>query len=284
MSPATPIRAPALAAVALAAVALAAGAARADTPVDPRRRIAVLEFRSGSAELPEIERRLARILDRKTSLAVMNGAAARRSYPRSVDQAIAGCAGEAGCLAAIGRELGVAEILLVGVSELGDVILTLQRVDVARGRVVSRIAEALAPGAQPDDDAIERYLKRVLPESDFLRFGTIRIDSSLAGARVTLDDQPRGLTPLAPLRVQAPASYAIRLSKPGYVSFRATVAVPPDAEVRVRPVLARRPGDAWYRRWWVAALAGAVVIGATTAVVLTGRDEPGDVPVIIPPF
>ena len=132
------------------AVGLGAGASRAAAePVDPKRRIAVLAFRSGSAELPEIDRRVAEILDRKTSL-------------KSVDEAIVGCAGEAACLAGIGRKLGVAEILLVGVSELGDIILTLQRVDVAEARVVSRIAEALAPGAEPDDAAVQRYLERVL--------------------------------------------------------------------------------------------------------------------------
>ena len=58
----------------------------------------------------------------------------------------------------------------------------------------------------------------------FTVLGTIRIDSSVAGARVTIDDQPRGQTPVAPIQVTAPASYAIQLSKPGYVAFRATVA------------------------------------------------------------
>lgn len=271
---------------AFAVLALAAGVARAGRPEapDPKRKIAVLEFRSGSAELPEIDRRVAAILDRKTSLNVMDGAAARRVYPRSVDEAIVRCAGEAACLARIGKRLGVTEILLVGVSELGDVILTLQRIDVAEKRVMSRIAEALAPGARPDDAAVERYLKRVLPETDFLRFGTIRIDSNVSGARVTIDKESHGKTPVAPIRVAAPASYAIQLSKTGYLDFRATVAVPPDAEVRVRPVLAKKPGNAWYKSWWVAALAGTVVVGATTAVVLLSRDDPTDVGTSILPF
>ena len=54
------------------------------------------------------------------------------------------CAGDAVCIGAIGARLGTDEVLLVGVSELGDVIFTLQRIKSGDGTVDGRVAEALA--------------------------------------------------------------------------------------------------------------------------------------------
>ena len=272
------------AAAATILLATAANTARAGAPADGKRRIAILEFRSGSAELDSIDGRVVDRLRHLTSLQILDADAARKSYGDDLDNAVVACAGEAACIAKIGARLDVREVLLVGVSEFGDVILTLQRIDVSSRQVVTRIAEALAPGIEPSAKAVDGYLKRVLPESDFLRFGTIRIDSRVRGARVAVDDKPRGLTPVPPIVLPAPASYSIRLSKPGYLDFRATVAVPPDAEVKVRPMLTRKPNDAWYKSWWVAAVAGTVVVGTATAFVLFSRDDPSDVPVTIPPF
>jgi hypothetical protein len=248
---------------------------------DPKRRVAVLEFRSGSAALTGIDARLAALLAKQTSLAIVDGDAARRAYGAGLDRDLVACAGTGSCVARIGKRLAVAEVLLVGVSEFGDVILTLQRVDVGRGRVVNRIAEALEPGAAPDDQAIGRYLKRLMPGSDFIRWGEIRIDANVDGADVLVDNLPRGRTPLPPLRLRAPATYEIQVEKKGYVPFGASVRVPADGSMRVKAVLGRRGEAAWYSRWWVAALAGTVVVGAATTAFIVTRDSPGDVPVVV---
>jgi hypothetical protein len=173
---------------------------------------------------------------------------------------------------------------MVGVSEFGDVILTLQRIHANTGAVASRIAEALEPGTHPDEPALRKYLERVMPRSDFLRFGMLRIRSNVEGAKVSIDAKPRGLTPMQPIKVRAPASYEIRVTKPGYTTFSARVLVPPDGNIDVRTDLSAKVAGAWYTRWWVAAIAGTVVIGAATGAVLLVRDEPSDVPVTIPPF
>jgi PEGA domain-containing protein len=258
---------------------LCAVTARADG-ADPKRRVAVLEYRAGSAELPGIDRRASELLEKRTSLDIVDVEEARKRYGDSLDGDVVRCAGDAGCVAKIGGKLGAREVLLVGVSEFGDVILTLQRIDVKSRAVETRIAEALAPGAQPPDDELGRYLARVMPASDFLRFGTIRIDANVAGAAVTISGHARGVTPVGALRVKAPATYDIRLSKEGFVPFRASVAVPPDAEVDVHPVLSRQGNDAWYSRWWITAIAGAVVVGSAATVgyvLLSG--SPDSVPV-----
>jgi hypothetical protein len=262
---------------------MAASPSTAEAGPDPKRGVAVLEYRAGSPALAAVDRRVAAILRKKTSLGVIDAEDARRRYGRNLDRKVVQCSGDAGCIAKIGKKLGAAEVVLIGVSQFGDVILTLQRIDVAGGRVVMRVAEAMAQGAEPGDAELVRYLQRVLPKSDFLRFGVIRIDANIAGAAVVIGGKQRGTTPLAPVRVKAPASYDILLKKSGYLPFRATVAVPPDAEVKVEPVLAVKSRDAWYKRWWVLAIAGAAVAGAAAAVVMT-RDADNDLPVVIQPF
>ena len=114
------------AALAAASLVLASAATAVAQP-DPKRKIAVLEFRSGSAELSGIGERCATQLSRLTSLDVLDQKQARASYGGDLDGALVKCQGDAACVAQIGVKLGVDELLLVGVAEFGDVILTLQR-------------------------------------------------------------------------------------------------------------------------------------------------------------
>ena len=269
--------------VATLCAAPAAGAGEPTGDPDPRRSLAVLEYRAGSPALPAVDGRIVTLLRAKTSLAVVDAVEGRQRFGARLARRVADCAGEAACIARIGKKLGVSEVLLVGVSQFGDVILTLQRIDVAQVAVRARIAEALAPGREPDDAELLRWVRRVMPKADFLRWGVIRISANIAGAAVVIGEKTRGRTPIEPVRLPAPATYDIHLEKSGYVSFRASVEVPPDAVVRVDPVLTLKSRDAWYKRWWVLAIAGTVAAGAVTAAVLA-RDSPDDVPVVIQPF
>ena len=268
-----------LLAVAVAIAALPAPAAADDGP-DPKRKVAVLEYRAGSAALPGIDVRIASLLASKTSLAVIDAAEARKQYGTKLDADVVACAGEAACIAKIGAKVDVREVLLVGVSEFGDVILTLQRIDVRRRGVATRIAEALAEDADPGDDDLTAYLRRVMPESDFLRYGTIKVSANLAGAEVYLGGDRRGTTPIEAIKVRAPATYELRLTHRGYTPFQAKVAVPPEGEVEVTARLTREGGGGpWYTKWWVAAIAGVVVAGGIGVGVYMSQDTPTSVPV-----
>ena len=145
---------------ALATVTAAVPIAHAD---DPRRTVAVLEYRSDSTALPAIGSRIATVLRQRTSLRVLGDDQARQRYGTKLAAAVVDCQGDAGCIGAIGSKLGVSEVVLIGVSELGDVILTVQRIDSKDGVVRSRLAEALAADAAPSDDELVGYLGRVLP-------------------------------------------------------------------------------------------------------------------------
>ncbi len=245
-------------------VAVLAAAPRAHADPDPKRRVSVLEYRAGSSALPGIAARVAATLSRKTSLGVLGQDQTRAIYGDQLDRALVKCAGEAACVARIGQKVGAAEIILVGISELGDVILTMQRIDVAGREVTGRVADSLAQASAPTDAQILGYTNRLLPPSDFLRFGVIDIVASLPGAAVTIGGAARGLTPIQALQLPAPANYDIRIEKAGYVPFTTRVALPPDGEIKVEAELvwARRGAAAWYQHWYVLAAAGVIVAGA----------------------
>lgn len=263
-------------AVALCVLLALPAAARAEP--DPRRKVIVLEYRSGSSALQGISRRVVGAIGEQTSLAVLGPDQARAVYGDHIDQVLGKCAGDAECTAKIGQKVAAAEVILVGVSELGDVILTMQRIDVASREVRARIADSLAEGATPTDAQVDAYLQRLLPPSDFLRFGMIEIVANLAGASVTVGTERRGETPLPPLKLPAPAAYEIRVEKVGFLPYRTKIALPPEGEIKVEANLAR-PGasPAWYQRWYVVAGLGLVVAGAGgTAVYFATRDPAGD--------
>ncbi len=229
------------------------------------RAVAVLEYRAGVTALPGLGDRLAAVLGRATSLQVVGPAEARRRLPR-VDERLARCGGDTRCVADLGGRLGVDEVLLVGLSQLGDVVLALQRVVVTDARVAAREAESLAPEASPSDGELMKYLQALLPAEDFVRFGEIRVSATPAGARVFLDGRPRGALPLSPLRVRAPSQYTVRVAKDGFSDFTVKLDVPPEGVVEVHPTLQPvAEASAWWSKWWVWAAAGGVI--ATTAII-----------------
>jgi hypothetical protein len=264
--------------VAIVVVVLLAGVAHADP--DPKRKVIVLEYRSGSSALPGIAGRVVAALAKQTSLDVLGPDQARAVYGEHLDQVIVKCEGEADCVARIGQKIGAAEVILVGVSELGDVILTMQRIDI-RGRTVSaRVADSLPSGAAPKDDQLEYYLSRLLPSTDFLRFGVIDIVSSEAGALVTVGGERRGTTPIAPLKLHAPATYDVRVEKGGFVPFTTKVRLPPDGELKVTAPLQRPGGEkAWYQHWYVLTAMGVVVAGVAGTTIYFATRASDQVPI-----
>lgn len=253
---------------------LAASAAHADN--DPKRKVAVLEFRAGSSSLVGIATNLSTEIGKQTSLNVIGPAQAKTIYGDGLEQVVVKCGGEAECVAKIGVKLGVTEVILVGVSELGDVILTMQRIDVATRAVSTRIADSLASDAAPSAEQVSQYVQRLLPPTDFLRFGVIDIVVNESGALVTVGGEQRGLSPIAPLKLRAPATYAIKIEKRDFVPFTTKVQLPPDGELKVEATLSKKGsgGTPWYGRWWVVGGLGLVVAGAAgTTIYFATRDE-----------
>jgi hypothetical protein len=261
-------------ALACAVLAAAAGVVRADD--NPKRKVVVLEYRSGSSAFPGIAARLATEMSKQTSLGVLGPAQAKTMFGENLEQAVVKCGGEAECVAKIGAKLGAADVVLVGISELGDVIVTMQRIDVASRAVSTRIADSLPGDAAPSDEQVSTYLGRLLPPTDFLRFGVIEIVANQMGALVTVGGERKGTTPIPPLKLHAPATYSIRVEKSGFVPYTTKIQLPPDAELKVEAELSRRSSKAWYQRWWVVGGLGLLVAGAAgTTIYFATREDPG---------
>jgi hypothetical protein len=258
----------------LAVLVVLAVARVAAAEPDPHRKVVVLEYRAGSSALTGIATRVVEALSKQTSLEVLGPDQTRAIYGDKLDQVIVKCAGEAECIGKIGAKVGAAEVVLVGVSEMGDVILTMQRIDVGSRAVAGRVADSLAAGSPPTADQLEQYLVRLLPPSDFLRFGVIAIVATEPGAAVTVNKQARGVTPIQPLKLSAPAKYDIHVEKRGFLPFDTSIQLPADSELKL-PVRLQRPGGrvAWYQHWYVIAGLAVVVAGATGAAIFVEENR-----------
>jgi hypothetical protein len=265
-------------AVAWAVLAVMLGVATVRADPDPRRKVVVLEYRSGSAALQGIAKRVAAAIGKATSLDVLGPDQVRAVYGDGVDQAIVKCAGEADCVAKIGQKAGATSVILVGISELGDIILTMQLIDVKTHAVGNRIADSLAAENIPTEANLDAYLQRLLPPTDFVRFGVLDIVANLGGASVTVGGKPRGVTPIESLKLPAPAVYDIRVEKAGYVAYTTKVKLPPEGTMKVEAQLSKRgAGAAWYQHWYVLAGAGLLVAGAAgTTIYFATQSETND--------
>jgi hypothetical protein len=244
--------------------------------------VAVLEYRAGVRAAPEIAAEMAKELTQLTSHRAVSPDQARLRLGPSLDAEVARCKGNPACISALGGRLECDEVILIGVSQLGDLILAIQRIDVQSGRVVSRLADSLGPRQRIRSSNLQGYLRRLLPAVDFRRYGRIVVRTEHVGDQVFLDEAPRGHTPLAPLVLSAPGRYTLRVSRPGYEDFVARLDVLPEATVEVTPTLTRQvTPPKWYQHWWVWTLAGGAVAAAATAAVVVGTRGQDVVPAVV---
>lgn len=239
---------------------------------EEKRSVTVLEYRAGARGARDIGERLARLLRDTSSLNVIDLQEARRKLPK-VDAEVAKCGGEAMCVGAIGEQLGANEVLLVGVSQLGDTILALQRIDSKRGEAGARLAESLPADKEITDEQALGWLRQLFPPEAFRRFGSIAVDADQTGAAVSLNGEAAGKTPLPePVKVRAPATYKLRVEKSGFVPFQARVDVLPDANVEVHATMVRETRETpWFKRWYVwATIGGVIAVGAVATAVYFG--------------
>lgn len=267
----------------------ACGAAWAvELPPPASRSVAVLEVRNDVAQAQDLAHRLVGALARNTSLQVVDAREGRRRFGMHLEAEVARCAGQPDCLAKIGQRLGVAEVLLLAVSQLGDVVLALQRIDVASRSVAGRVADSMPADQEADEARVLGWLQQLYPPETFKQYGHIRIHTDVSGAHVYLNASPRGQTPLRhPIRVLAPGHYRVLVEKAGYLPFQATLLVMPNTTVEVTASLSPQARSTpWYRRWYVWATLGAGVALAAggTALGATLSREPPDrtrVPAVI---
>lgn len=257
-----------------------APAVKAALPVDkaPAEGVVVFEYRNDVKALADLPDRLTQALLQNTSLRVVQLSEARRRLGPGIDAEVARCDGETRCLSNVGLKLGVKEVLLLAVSQLGDVVLALQRIEVAEQRVSSRYADSLVGGQAIDEPRILSWLQQLYPPETFKRYGNIQIAANVSGAQVYVNSKASGSTPLTEsLHVLAPGNYRILVEKPKFLPFQAAITVMPDTTVEVSATLVSEQRQTpWYKRWylWTGIVLGAGVVAATAVAVKLATDVP----------
>jgi hypothetical protein len=204
----------------------------------------------------------------------------RREIGRILDRRLAQCSGATDCLVAIGAKLGVELIISGNVAALADsYVVNLKAIDVAAGTELRKIQSDPLRGT-PDEliEAVRVAAYRLLaPER--LR-GQVAVLTDLVGARVYLDGELVGTTPLAgPIDGATLGAHKLRVAAPGYTAFEEPVEVrfqktsrvlvrlalaDPGAGVPLGPGADPAPSRRrWYESTWVAVAAGitAAVLG-----------------------
>lgn len=246
------------------------------------RTVAVLEYRAGVSGAPEIASGMAEELAHLTAHQVITPAEGRLRSGASLDAQVAQCKGDPECISRLGSHLACDEVILVGVSQLGDLILAIQRIEVRSGRVLARLADSISTSRPIGQSELQSYLRRLLPSSDFKRYGKVVVRTEMAGDEVFLDEVTRGRTPLGALTVPAPGRYALRVARPGHEDFVARLDVLPEATVEVTPRLSRKSQPPrWYQQWWVWTIVGGVVAAGTAGAVVALTRGQDRVPAVI---
>lgn len=259
----------ALAALLLVVPSVVVAAAAPPEQAAARRRVAVLEYRGGVDSAPDLAEAIAAELRRTAALEVVDLREARRRNGK-VDGEVARCAGDPACTAKAGRKLNVDEVLLVAMSQLGDLVINLQRVDVESGKAVVTPVSAVLSSPAVEREVIGPWLRQLYPPEVFVRYGRILVTANVDGAVISLNGKVSGETPLdGPITVLAPRSYRVTVTKKDRITFQARIEVLPDATVEVAADLPpEQLATPWYKRWYPWAIVGGVVAGAAAATIL----------------
>ncbi|MCB9603493.1 MAG: PEGA domain-containing protein [Sandaracinus sp.] len=137
----------------------------------------------------------------------------------------------------------------------------------------------------PDREAVEQRIASLEERVEAARqaslsapsTGTLRVDGTVEGATVTLDERPAGETPVAAPLTVSPGAHALELSREGFLPFRAEVDVQAGsvtaAYARLSPATEYRSVRG--RRIWTWVLTGlaAAGLGASLGLGVHARSE-----------
>lgn len=245
------------------------------------RSIVVLEFRSGVKGAANLADSLADLFAKQSSYHVISPTEARKILGDDIDLKVAECRGDPQCISIIGKKLKVDEVLLVGLSEMGDLIIAIQRINVDSKRILSRFADSIKPRKRIKNKLLTRYLHHLFPATAFKRFGRIIINTNENGDRVFINNKEKGKTPLSPLALPAPFRYEIKVSRLNHNDFVASLNLEPKTTISVSPTFTRQKAEKWYKQWWVWTIVGGVVAIGTSAAIYGLSQSPDKIPATI---
>lgn len=210
--------------------ALLVGVPSAALAKDGRVSIAVMDLKArgvDEAAAGALSTEVTNTLARMRVFSVISGEDVRRLL--SLEETKQGCTGnaDAACMAEIGGALGV-ELLVYGeISKLGGTYgLSLALLDTQRATAVSRASgKADEPGQLLAEAA--RLAKTLVQPLLSAKRGSLVLDVREAGARVEIDGQTAGVTPVGRQDL-AMGPHEVRVEKKGFMVWAKTLDVLPD--------------------------------------------------------
>lgn len=223
-----------------------------------------------------------------------------RRFLKSRDgAAFAVCEGDVQCVYKLGTLIGAPLVVAGDLSGLAKgYVLFLRLADPAKQEVVRKVS--VVYGGEPGKEAsvLKEAAYRLLAPEKFV--GKVAFDIDVKGAKVFLNGQPLGESPVAVREVQA-GTHALRVTHPAYhdylrfieVGFEQTTTV--KVSLKMYPIIAEEvkakggpgaepvkvaPGQQviyrplpWYKKWWFITSVGAAVLAATVTTVALARQR-----------
>ncbi|MDA3862265.1 MAG: PEGA domain-containing protein [Deltaproteobacteria bacterium] len=255
-------------------------------PKHQKTKVAVVEYRAGISEQPNLTNRISSLLKKKSNLKIITRNDARRQMGSKFDSIVSQCQNNTTCFSKLGKKLNVQEVLLVGITEFGTVLINMKRIIVKTSKIKGTSDIDIKKHERISRLQIFGMLKTVFPQKYFIQKGMVHIISETKGAGVFIDNKKQGQTPIKPINLIAPRSYSIKVTKKKFNPFEVSIDLAPDALLRINaqltPIIKHQPSK-WYEKWWVWSIAGAILLG-TTAGTLYYFNQPADeVPVYLHP-
>jgi TolB-like protein len=179
-----------------------------------------------------------------------------------------GCSDD-GCMTQIAGALGVDRLITGDAGKVGSTFLiNLRLIDARSGLVENRVLERF----EGDEDELLRAVRhaaRNLLGLNEQGAGRLAVTASQNAADVYVDELRRGKAPL-PVESLTVGRHAVRVSQRGFFDWHGDVYIDPSETTAIWANLSPQP-QAWYEKWWVWTIAGAIVAGATTTAIVTTR-------------
>ncbi len=173
------------------------------------------------------------------------------------------------CLAEVGGALGVDKLVVGHAGKLGETfVVSLRLIDTTSVAVDSRVTESFK-GLEDQLIYAVRFAGRGLLGIEAKTPGKLALSGSQPEARVFLDAEEVGALPLPPRDGLAPGRHSMRVAREGFFDWRSDFYVEPAGTTALWAELKEEPAK-WYEKWWVWTIAGAVVVGASSAAIYFG--------------
>src|SRR4051812_42463793 len=183
------------------------------------------------------------------------------------DRAAAECVQDMRCLGRAGTELGVTRLVVGTLGRRGnDYLYNLNLIDIATGKVESRVFQMVAGGKVNDVIAAVQVTADKLFEPK-VEPGAVRVTSETRGAMVYLDDAFVGATPVRRDGVE-PGAHGLRVEKEGHLGWAKEIEVPAGSMLEIKVSLDSLPER---RKWpgpWAASCAVVAGLSAVVGIVM----------------